>query len=183
MAKRKRLSPMALQTEPVLPDRDVSAAASASFANRRAPIADMAGDASASAALAEVTEAMETARSEGRLVQVLPLDAVEAGHLLRDRLPPSAATASTLAEDAAALLESLRQRGQQVPIEVRDMGPDHSGPRYGLISGWRRLMALRSSMLRPGKSASPPCWRCCGGPIPPPRPMSPWSRKTRSGRA
>jgi ParB family chromosome partitioning protein len=149
MAKRKRLSPMALQTESVLPDRDVSAASS--FANRRAPIADMAGDASASAALAEVTEAMETARAEGRLVQTLPLDAVEAGHLLRDRLPTSAATASTLAEENAALLESLRQRGQQVPIEVRDMGPDHLGPRYGLISGWRRLMALRELHAETGE--------------------------------
>ncbi|MEJ6391593.1 ParB N-terminal domain-containing protein [Gymnodinialimonas ulvae] len=139
MAKRKRLSPMALQAEPNLQDRDVSASGSA----RRAPIADMAGDAAASAALAEVTQAMETARAEGRLILSLPLADVEAGHLLRDRLPATAATESTLSEDSAALLESLRQRGQQVPIEVRDMGPDHLGPRYGLISGWRRLMALR----------------------------------------
>jgi ParB family chromosome partitioning protein len=151
MAKRKRLSPMALQTEPVLPDRDVSAPASASFANRRAPIADMAGDASARAALAEVSEAMETARAEGRLVQALPLDAVEAGHLLRDRLPPDPTTATAMSEDATALLESLRQRGQQVPIEVRDMGPDHPGPRYGLISGWRRLMALRQLHAETGE--------------------------------
>lgn len=139
MAKRKRLSPMALQAEPNLPDRDVSTPGGP----RRAPIADMAGDAAASAALAEVTEAMETARAEGRLILSLPLDAVEAGHLLRDRLPATAATEGTLSEDRAALVESLRQRGQQVPIEVRDMGPDHLGPRYGLISGWRRLMALR----------------------------------------
>jgi ParB family chromosome partitioning protein len=138
MAKRKRLSPMAMPTEPVTPDRDVSVPGI-----RRMPIADMAGDASASAALSEVTQAMEAARSEGRLVQVLPLETVEAGHLLRDRLPPTAATEAMLADDAVALVESLRRRGQQVPIEVRDMGPDHLGPRYGLISGWRRLMALR----------------------------------------
>jgi len=141
MAKRKRLSPMALQTEPVVPDRDV-------FSPRRAPIADMAGDASASAALAEVAVAMETARAEGRLVQALPLDAVEAGHLLRDRLP---APEGSLSEERAALVESLRRRGQQVPIEVRDMGPDHPGPRYGLISGWRRLMALRQLHAETGE--------------------------------
>jgi len=115
----------------------------------------MAGDASARAALTEVTEAMETARAEGRLVQALPLDAVEAGHLLRDRLPPDPAssptTANAVSEDASALLESLRQRGQQVPIEVRDMGPDHPGPRYGLISGWRRLMALRQLHVETGE--------------------------------
>jgi ParB family chromosome partitioning protein len=134
---------MALRTDPVALDRDVSGPPLGPAGTRRAPIADMAGDAAASAALAEVTEAMETARAEGRLVQALPLDAVEAGHLLRDRLLPDPTTAHAMSEDAVALLESLRQRGQQVPIEVRDMGRDHPGPRYGLISGWRRLMALR----------------------------------------
>jgi len=52
---------------------------------------------------------------------------------VRDRL---------VADDAefAALKASVEGRGQQVPIEVEDLG---SG-RYGLISGWRRLEALRA---------------------------------------
>jgi ParB-like chromosome segregation protein Spo0J len=37
-----------------------------------------------------------------------------------------------------ALVESLRARGQQTPVDVVDMG----GGRYGLISGLRRLTAL-----------------------------------------
>ncbi len=130
MAKRKRLSPIATLAD--APEVGPGSGAPA----RRAPIAEIAGDAAARAALSEISEAMETARAEGRLIQALPLDAVEAGHLLRDRIPVED-------EDSAALVESLRARGQQVPIEVRDMGPEHPGQRYGLISGWRRLMALR----------------------------------------
>ena len=38
-----------------------------------------------------------------------------------------------------ALVQSLRARGQQTPIEVVERGQG----RYGLISGWRRLTALR----------------------------------------
>jgi hypothetical protein len=43
------------------------------------------------------------------------------------------------AEELDALVASIRGRGQQVPIEV--MALDDG--RYGLISGWRRLAALR----------------------------------------
>jgi ParB-like chromosome segregation protein Spo0J len=96
------------------------------------PIASVAGDASASAALAEVSGALASARDEGRLVQRIPLGEIDAAHLVRDRLP---------AEDEAmqSLVESLRARGQQTPIEVVELGEG----RYGLISGWRRLTALK----------------------------------------
>lgn len=131
MAKRKRLNPIATLT-----DVPVTASGSAAMP-RRVPIADVAGDASVQAALAELADEMSSARAEGRLIQALPLEAVEAGHLLRDRIPSEG-------EDMAALIESLRARGQQVPIEVSDMGAEApDGLRYGLISGWRRLMALR----------------------------------------
>jgi hypothetical protein len=43
----------------------------------------------------------------------------------------------------AALKGSIAARGQQTPLEVVDLGPD-AAPRYGLISGWRRLTALRA---------------------------------------
>lgn len=38
-----------------------------------------------------------------------------------------------------SLVESLRARGQQTPIEVVELAPG----RYGLISGWRRITALK----------------------------------------
>ena len=43
--------------------------------------------------------------------------------------------------DMAALKASIAARGQQTPIEVIDRG-EGATPRYGLISGWRRLAAL-----------------------------------------
>lgn len=97
-----------------------------------APIARVAGDAAVAAALDELAGQMAAARAEGRLAEALPLDRVEADHLVRDRIALDAA-------EMEALVESLRRHGQRVPVEVVDLG----GGRYGLISGWRRLTALR----------------------------------------
>lgn len=96
------------------------------------PIAQVAGDSSATAALAELGAAMVAARAEGRLVQALPLDAIDADHLVRDRVAMDDM-------ELVALAGSLRIHGQRAPIDVTDLG---SG-RYGLISGLRRLTALR----------------------------------------
>jgi len=83
--------------------------------------------------LADVASVLEAARSEGRLVQKLRLDQIEADHLIRDRLAVDL-------DEMAALKDSLTRRGQQNPIEVVAL----DGDRYGLISGWRRLNALRA---------------------------------------
>ena len=130
MAKRKRLTPAQpdyLDTEtPVLETKSVA------FPAVRAPIAQVAGEASAASALQELAGEMNRARDEGRLIQALPLEAVEVGYLVRDRM---------LADDSElqVLMESLKARGQQTPIEVVKLDQG----RYGLISGWRRLTALR----------------------------------------
>lgn len=95
------------------------------------PIADVAGAASARAALDEVSLAWEEARLKGRLVLDLPLEDVTLDYLVRDRI----------AEDDGemkALMASIAARGQQTPIEVADLGDG----RFGLISGWRRCRAL-----------------------------------------
>ncbi len=141
MAKRKRLTPLQSDTAPfgAAPEtksmfptyRDGWEGAGPS----RAPIAAVAGDAATIAALDELAETMARARAEGRMILSLPLDAIEAGHLIRDRIAVDAAEMTTLRD-------SLLRRGQQTPIEVTDLG--HG--RYGLISGWRRLQALK--MLR-----------------------------------
>ena len=98
----------------------------------RAPIAQVAGEASATAALEALTDDMARARAEGRMVIGIPLRDVRADHLDRDRLPRADD------EDMQALRESLRAHGQRTPIEVTPL-TDGS---YGLISGWRRLTAL-----------------------------------------
>jgi len=130
LAKRKRLTP---------PDpaqiQNVSASSLrgpfSTSTDRDAPIAHVARDASVSAALDEVSQTLSRARSEGRMVLSLPLDQVVLDHMVRDRVVTDEA-------EMQALMQSLKARGQQMPIEVMDLGPD----RYGLISGWRRCQAL-----------------------------------------
>ena len=125
MAKRKRLVPV--------PQADLAAPEQKSaLPPLGAPIARVAQDTAREAAFEELRSALTDARAEGRLIQKLPLDAVTVDHLLRDRLG--------LDEEALTpLMESLRARGQQVPIEVTALGEG----RFGLISGWRRMAALR----------------------------------------
>ncbi|WP_181893340.1 ParB/RepB/Spo0J family partition protein [Falsiruegeria mediterranea] len=133
MAKRKRLTPAQpgfLGTSQAAPETK------AMPVGMNAPIAQVAGEASATAALAEVSEALATARAEGRMLELLDLDVIDERHLVRDRLEQNE-------EEMESLVESLRARGQQMPVEVVAL-PDAAGGRtHGLISGWRRLMALK----------------------------------------
>ncbi|MEL7453922.1 MAG: ParB N-terminal domain-containing protein, partial [Pseudomonadota bacterium] len=134
MAKRKRLSPApAFEIVDPLGDTGLETKAMNGWVGTRAPIADVAGDAARQAALDEVSAELQAARTEGRMVLRLALDAIEANHLVRDRVAVDD-------DDMASLKDSLRDRGQQIPIEVVDLGQG----RYGLISGWRRLMALQA---------------------------------------
>ncbi|WP_299794048.1 ParB N-terminal domain-containing protein [uncultured Marivita sp.] len=139
MAKRKRLTP----ANPSYLDAPAPETKSMFSAPRAAPIADVARDASASAALNELTDTMARARDEGRMVVQLPLDQIVLDHLVRDRV--------VVEEDAMqTLVASLRNRGQQTPIEVMQLGEG----RYGLISGWRRCKAL-SILAQETQDAAP----------------------------
>lgn len=124
MAKRRRLTPA--QSDYLGPSGRLDASSLIP-----PPIAQVAGEASAAAALAEISGALAEARAEGRLVQRLPLASVEVDYLVRDRI-------GIEAEEMAALMESIRLHGQRTPIEATEISPG----RYGLISGWRRLTAL-----------------------------------------
>lgn len=137
MAKRKRLTPakidaaedVVLETKAMQPRYPDGV-----YKNRslRPPIADVAQDASASAALTEIAQTLTDARAEGRLIQRLPLDSIVHDYLVRDRMGVDD-------DEMATLRESIAARGQQTAIEVTDLG----NGTYGLISGWRRVMALR----------------------------------------
>ncbi|MBL4930065.1 nuclease [Tabrizicola sp. KVB23] len=109
-----------------------------------APISREAADAAAMAALRELAEEVSNARAEGRFVQALPLDQVDEGWLVRDRVTVDA-------EALSSLTESLRAHGQRMAIEVVDHGAG-TAPRYGLISGWRRLSALRALHTETGEA-------------------------------
>ena len=104
-----------------------------------APIARVAAETAGAAALQELTETVARARDTGRMVLDLPLEAIAADHLTRDRLP---------VEDAemGALRESIRLHGQRTPVEVTPLVANQGTGAlpYGLISGWRRLQALKA---------------------------------------
>jgi ParB family chromosome partitioning protein len=132
MAKRKRLSPALLSADIRSETCSNGPLETHSETRSRPPIAQVAGETAEHAAFAELTRTLTEAREEGRLIQRLPLAQIETGHLVRDRMAFDA-------DEMAALVASLRARGQQVPIEV--VARPEGG--YGLISGLRRVMALR----------------------------------------
>ncbi len=134
MAKRKRLTPAMLErTEPTRTSTSESV-------HVRPPIARVAAETAAEAAFVEVADALTSAREEGRLIVKLSLDAIETAHLVRDRVAFDS-------DEMAALETSLRARGQQVPVEVvalEAMDGKVGEASYGLISGLRRVMALKA---------------------------------------
>ncbi len=137
MAKRKRLTPTpglatGLPRSAAAPEVKSTATLTRGLGTPRPPIADVAHDAASTNALAEVAQTLTDARNEGRLIQRLPLHLIDAEHLVRDRIAADP-------EEMGVLKDSIRQRGQQTAIEVVAL----QDGRFGLISGWRRLGALR----------------------------------------
>lgn len=109
------------------------------------PIAQVSGQSAEAAALREITQGIEAARAEGRMVVEVALADIAPGHLARDRIALDR-------EDLDALKASIRSHGQRVPAEITPLragtgqgtGGAEGAPAYawGLISGWRRLRAL-----------------------------------------
>ena len=141
MAKRKRLTPVpsGVGFDPVHAENaGIPAPETTAFLrpglrkDAMPPIARAAAEAAAHSALEEMTAAMAQARAEGRLVQSLPLEAIDLNHLVRDRIQLDP-------EELGHLAASIRNHGQRTPIEVTELGDG----RFGLISGWRRMQALR----------------------------------------
>jgi ParB family transcriptional regulator, chromosome partitioning protein len=109
-----------------------------------APIAQVAAEAAAGAALEEMAATLRAAREEGRFVLDLPFTDIASDHLVRDRI---------LAEDEemVALKESIRVHGQRTPIEVTPLDREAGTLPYGLVSGWRRLTALTALHAETGE--------------------------------
>jgi len=140
MAKRKRLTPAQSDYLQPIPGDLETKSIGAKGLSAPAPIAQVAGEASATAALQDLAGEVKRARDEGRMILSLPLDQVDAGYLVRDRMIADE-------EELFALVSSIEARGQQTPVEVVELGEN----RYGLISGWRRLSALRQLHDRTGQ--------------------------------
>ena len=95
MAKRKRLTPanpMFLEPAPETK--------SAVSVPSRAPIADVAREASATAAAEELARQRDQDRAEGRMVIAVSLSEIRRDHLTRDRIP------TVDEEEMTALVES-----------------------------------------------------------------------------
>ncbi len=137
MAKRKRLTPA---RSDFLTDPAPASDTPGMFPTAPPPIAQVAGDTALRAAVDDLTTEIRDARAGGRLVQSLPLDSIEETHLVRDRIAADKG-------EMQALIESLRARGQQTPIEVVELEQG----RFGLISGWRRLTALKALYAETGE--------------------------------
>lgn len=145
MARRRLPPPPASDGGPMMPELETKAMYPLGLApaQTRPPVARVAAESAAEAALREVSGELAALRAEGRMVLRLPLAAVEDGWLIRDRIAADP-------EELAALSDSLRAHGQRTPIEVAELGPG----RYGLISGWRRMMALRELAAEDARFAS-----------------------------
>lgn len=139
MAKRKRLTPAEPDRAGAFINNPLPASATKAGlpigvppTRSRPPISQVAGDASAAAALEDMAQQLHHARASGRLIQAIPTDQIDTDFLVRDRIIQDD-------DEMQALMQSLQARGQQTPVELVEL---ESG-RYGLVSGWRRLKALQ----------------------------------------
>lgn len=135
MAKRKRLDALGMV------GGDEAAPGPDHAPSPIPPVARIAAEAAAQAALEDLAAELRQARDNGRMVLDLPLATVEATHLQRDRMYMDP-------EEMASLKASIRDRGQQMPIEVVALADQ----RYGLVSGARRLAALMALQEATGEA-------------------------------
>jgi len=124
----------------------------------RPPIAHVAGEAAAlsaplpaplrAQAARDATDAarLRRAEAEGLLITEIGIDDVHAEELARDRMRIDGAQMDELRA-------SIRAHGLRLPIEVFELAEPRDGRRYGLISGWRRLSALRGLHAETGDAA------------------------------
>lgn len=109
------------------------------------PIARVAGEAAAlSGAEAADARRYQAAKEAGLLAQKIPLSQIETEHLSRDRMQVNEV-------EMAELKHSILAHGLRMPIEVLSLEGDNDSSRYGLISGWRRVAALRALAKETGR--------------------------------
>lgn len=99
------------------------------------PIAQVAAEAAAAGALGDLADEMTRLRAEGRLILEVPLEEIDEGHLSRDRVGLDS-------DEMRVLAKSIMTHGQRSPVELSEL-PAGGAFRYGLISGWRRINAIR----------------------------------------
>lgn len=122
------------------------------------PIAQVAADAASNASVQSADARAESARDRkdadsyrdanaaGRVILELPTAEIVADELTRDRMAMDP-------EELAELKTSILVGGLRLPVEVFELSdPDPSGARYGLLSGFRRLAAIRALAAETGQA-------------------------------
>lgn len=115
-----------------------------------APIAQVAAESAALGGVGGVDARAERARDQadaqrlreaegqGLLIVELPLEQIDEGAMIRDRMGVDE-------ESMEELRQSIAASGLRLPIEVFEVaGKEGQGARYGLLSGYRRLHAVRA---------------------------------------
>ncbi|WP_146590994.1 ParB/RepB/Spo0J family partition protein [Puniceibacterium confluentis] len=120
-----------------------------------APIAQVAADAAQSAPVADPAtrarqardtadaETLRAARDKGLVMLELPLAAIATDSLIRDRAVIGEA-------EMEELRLSIAANGLRLPIEVYELADSEGELRYALLSGYRRLLAVRGLHARTG---------------------------------
>lgn len=153
MAKRKKLEAPSAEDLTRIEEEfrsETSARPSLGPGPVSAPIAQVVADAAAQAPVmpAEIraeqarlktdSDALRAAQDQGRLILDLPTQDIDGDVMVRDRVSLGAA-------EMTELRLSIAANGLRLPIEVFELAePGEDGQRYGLISGYRRLMAVRA---------------------------------------
>lgn len=82
--------------------------------------------------------------AHGLVARLIPLDQIDDTAITRDRM-----TLET--EEFAELKAAILANGLRMPVEVFELEGQGAGPRYGLISGYRRFHAVRALRGQPGQ--------------------------------
>ncbi len=153
MAKRKRLEAPSADALKDIEDGFARETSGNGGLGPMPPIAQIAGEAAAGSSAFGPEERLKAARdstdaeryrkalAEGLIVEEIRIADIHSEALARDRV-------NVDAEEMEELKASIRAHGLRLPIEVYpNPQGDPDSPRYGLISGWRRLMAVRALMV------------------------------------
>ncbi len=146
MAKRRKLqAPTADDLDKI--EAEFRSETSSRLNSAAAPIAQVAADAAAQSvadpkAREEAArnkadaERLKEAEAAGLVIHEIPLSDIMDDAMIRDRV-------SITEEELTELKLSIAAHGLRLPIEVFERAKDGQGPRYGLLSGYRRYRAFR----------------------------------------
>ncbi|GHF06149.1 chromosome partitioning protein ParB [Aliiroseovarius zhejiangensis] len=88
-------------------------------------------------------EAHRTAHDKGLVMVEVPLDQIDSDDMVRDRITMDEA-------DMDELRASIRQNGLRLPVELYELIEPNEGRKYGIISGYRRVLAMRGLLAATG---------------------------------